>query len=78
MSNLQDLQNATATAAFKMTKSEAHAKFICIDCKSPIRDEREDGMSTGEPGQVYSDAGAKEYDISGMCETCYDNLFNRG
>ena len=70
--NLNDLTNHVALKMFGMTVSEAHDKHICVDCKSPIRDER-GAEATGENGQIYSDAGWKEYRISGLCETCYDN-----
>ena len=73
MTTLDDLKNNIAIGMFGMTIADAHARNICIDCKSPIRDERgEDAEATGENGQIYSDAGWKEYHISGLCETCYD------
>lgn len=73
--NLNDLTNHVALKMFGMTVTEAHAKHICVDCKSPIRDERgEDAEATGENGQIYSDAGWKEYRISGLCETCFDSV----
>ena len=70
--NLNDLTNHVALKMFGMTVTEAHVKHICVDCKSPIRDERGTD-ETGENGQIYSDAGWKEYRISGLCETCFDN-----
>lgn len=70
---LRDLANDLALRMFGMTIDTAHTKNICIRCKSPIRDER--GMEeTGESGQIYSDAGWKEYHSSGLCETCYDSI----
>ena len=75
MTTLDDLKNNIATGVFGMTIADAHARNICIDCKAPIRDERgEDAEATGENGQIYSDAGWKEYCISGLCETCYDSV----
>ena len=61
---------------FGMTRTEAFAKNICINCKAPIRYEHtfDDAEATGENGQIYSDAGFEEYGISGLCETCYDNV----
>jgi len=71
---LQKLQDKLALLMFNQTRESAWAANVCIDCCSPIRDER-GTESTGEPGQIYSDAGAREYGITAMCETCYDNIF---
>ena len=73
MTTLNDLKNNIAISMFGMTIADAHARNICIDCKSAIRDERGE-EETGENGQIYSDAGWKEYAISGLCETCYDSV----
>lgn len=45
---------------FGMTKSEAHSKQICINCKKPVR--------------FWSLEGMKEYRISGLCEYCFDDI----
>jgi hypothetical protein len=45
-----------------MTKDEAVAKGICIDCKEPAL------------AKCYSDAGRREYRISGLCEKCFDSI----
>jgi hypothetical protein len=50
---------------FGMTLTEAHEKGVCIDCK-------EEAVP-----KCYSEAGCKEYGISGMCEACYDAMFAR-
>lgn len=75
MSALSNFIDLVALRQFGMTRQEAWNKNICIDCKSPIREELGE-EETGESGQIYSDAGHKEYRISAMCETCYDNLFS--
>ena len=46
---------------FGIGLSEATAKGICIACK--------------EPAMCYSEAGRREYYISGMCERCFDEAF---
>ena len=72
MTTLNNLKANLAETVFGISLANAHARNICVSCKSPIRDER--GMEeTGENGQIYSDAGWKEYRISGLCETCFDN-----
>ena len=61
MSALDDFKDETARAAFKMTKSEAISRGICISCKNPPR--------------FKTEMGRREYSISGMCEYCWDDLF---
>jgi len=60
---LEELKNNLARKAFGKTRDEAHSNVTCICC--------------GEPAlpKCYSDAGKREYHISGMCEECFDNLF---
>lgn len=50
-----------AKGTFGMTVMEAQAQGVCIQCKHP-------------PVLVTS-AGKREYQISGMCEPCFDELF---
>ncbi len=45
---------------FGMTKREAHRNGVCISCH--------------KPPTFYSQAGRKEYFISGLCEPCFDQL----
>lgn len=72
---LQQLQNNLANSLFSMTAAEAKEKGICLSCKSPIR--YEVGADTsGESGQIYSDAGMREYQKTALCETCFDSLFD--
>lgn len=68
---LQSFKDANAKGLFKMTRKEAHIQGVCIDCKVKVR-----RVATDDgPGAIYSSAGAKEYDISAMCEHCYDKIF---
>lgn len=60
MEALNKLKDDTAKVAFKMTKREAIAKGICINCK--------------EKPKFYSRMGQKEYGISGLCEYCFDDI----
>lgn len=61
MTNLKDLKDSLSKEATGMTRDEAFAKGLCIVCKKPPR--------------WYSDAGRKEYRISGTCEYCFDAMF---
>ena len=70
---LDNIVNDLALKLYGMTIIDAHRQNICIDCKSPIRQEN-GAEPSGEPGQVYSDAGEREYCSSALCETCYDNM----
>lgn len=58
---LLKLKNEMAKKVYGMTKYEAISKDICIDCKQKAR--------------FYSEAGKKEYQISGLCEYCFDRIF---
>lgn len=60
--DLQSFKDDVAKSAFGMTKAEAHAKNICIMCKE-----------AWEP-KTHSEAGKKEYQISGLCEECFDQI----
>lgn len=70
-----DLLNHAAKQTFGMTLQDAHSKGICIQCKEPVLVMAADGTSKYNPELFYSPAGKKEWHISGMCENCFDNLF---
>lgn len=53
-----------AKQTYGKTIEEAHEENVCIKCGV------EDPLST----QCYSDAGKKEYKISGLCEKCFDEI----
>ena len=74
-STMAAFANQLALDLFGMSIIDAHRANVCVQCKHNIRDERgEDAEATGEPGQVYSDAGFAEYCNSALCETCFDNI----
>ena len=62
---LEDFKDLSARITLGMTKTEAHTKQICIDCKLPI------------DGRLKTEAGAREYQISGICELCWDDMFKQ-
>lgn len=44
----------------------------CIDCKEPFKPGKR-----GDPGvNVYTNDGMREVRITGMCEKCFDALFD--
>ena len=60
------LKDDIANSLYGMTKAEAHAKGICIQCQEPAIP------------KCYSDAGREEYKISGLCEECFDQIMGGG
>lgn len=61
--NLKNFQDRLSIAAHGITKDEAIAKAICVECRLDWR------------SSTKSEAGIREYAISGMCEECFDTLF---
>lgn len=51
-----------ARLAFGRTKSEAHEQGICIRCTLPT------------VAVVRTEAGRAEYQLSGLCDDCFDLL----
>ena len=64
MNQLKDFQNNMAKNLYGKTKDEAVTSGLCIDCNEPALE------------NCYSDAGRKEFRISGLCEKCYDKIFS--
>ena len=60
--DLQVFKDALGEKLFGMTTAEAVTKGICIQCK-------EEALP-----KCYSDAGRREYQISGLCEPCFDGI----
>lgn len=54
--------DAVANAVFGMTIEEAHMKGVCIDCKEPAMP------------HCHSSDGILEYENSGLCEECFDEI----
>lgn len=52
----------TAKKVFGVTKTEALEEGICVQCRE-----------LAIP-KCYSDAGLREYPISGLCELCFDEI----
>lgn len=64
--DLQKFKDDLATELFGETKESAVAAGRCIDCK-------EEALP-----KCYSDAGRREYNISGLCEVCWDRIMGGG
>lgn len=52
-----------------MTISEAIDRGICVKCGKYVHYDGS-GEPTGEPGQIYTEAGWDEFQTCGKCETC--------
>lgn len=59
---MQDFQDKIAISLFGETLASAISKNICIACKSPV-----------EP-QDWEQIDIDEYNISGLCPTCFNNI----
>ena len=63
LNSLNKFKDNLARELYGMTKAEAIEKGICIDCREPAK------------AKCHTDAGNREYLISGLCEECYDAMF---
>ena len=70
-----DIVNRMAKQTFGMTIEDAHSRGICIRCQEPALVEI-DGVIQHSPELFYSEEGKKEWNISSMCEKCFDSLFD--
>lgn len=61
--NLQNVVDTFDMSMMNMTIKEAHKHQICIDCK-------------GSATKFDSECSAKEYEISGLCQHCQNEIFN--
>ncbi len=58
--SLSEFRDKMAMDLFGMTKAEAHAKGVCIDCKKIIVD------------SMLTERDKAEYRISGLCPDCFE------
>lgn len=81
MRSIEELRKRLATHLYGRTKEEAQQAHVCINCGHEIfwSKKPEDGQDGAQkPGCIYSYAGIREYQISGMCEHCFDELMGGG
>jgi len=62
--NLDSFKEAMEIDLFGRTKADAHKNKICLQC--------------GGPATEFQNAlSAREYQISGLCQKCQDELFGK-
>ena len=62
MATLQHFKDDLAKSIYGLPVEEAKATGLCIQCRQPAL------------ANCYSDAGRREYNISGLCEKCFDSI----
>ena len=62
MNELRAFQDNLARSIYGLTSDEAQSQGICISCRLPAKE------------RCYSSAGRREYEISGLCEICFDEI----
>lgn len=62
--DVKKFQNNFAKMVFGITCDEAQKREICVMCQRPCA-----------PGNFKDDLSRKEYQISGTCQKCQDQLF---
>ena len=65
MNDLQALKDALSLVAYGKTAREAIPAGLCIDCGKPAIP------------KCTTEAGLREYSISGICEECWDTMFGK-
>lgn len=65
MSDLKEFKQELGQEVFGVNVVEYIQKGICICCNKP------DALS-----RCYSENGAKDFKMMGICEVCYDHMFS--
>ena len=63
MNMLEKLKEKVSKDLFGLSRKEAIEKGICLQCREPALE------------KCYSNAGRREFFISGLCEKCFDKMF---
>lgn len=61
---MNQMKDNLSKEIYGIPRSEAIEKGICLQCKEPAL------------AKCYSPEGRKDFFITGMCEKCYDELFD--
>lgn len=60
--SLESFQNNLARDIFGISKYDAHERKICISCKTHVDQD------------TLAEIDLREYNISGLCPACWNNL----
>lgn len=59
---LQHIVDNLACELFGQSLSESQDNQVCVRCHNPV-------------GELNDDISMREYEISGLCQTCQDQIF---
>jgi hypothetical protein len=62
-SKIQNCMEVMSKDIFGTSVSSSASKGLCVDCRQSALE------------RCYSEAGKREYGISGLCEICFDKIF---
>lgn len=57
---IYEFKNDVAASIFGISLKEAHSRKICVSCKEAIT--------------FPTEISEREYEISGLCDICFDNI----
>lgn len=70
--SLDVLCDAVSLASFGLTRTQALAQGVCINCRKAVKNEKGEWRAS----LFRTEAGKREYPISGLCEVCFDKIFD--
>lgn len=82
--NMTELKNSVASEIFGMSLSKAKEEGVCVKCHKPVNfynPEHQElahdywNFEKSEEGDIWTWEGASEYNISGLCEHCFEKIF---
>ena len=64
MNSLEEVKHSLAKSLFGEDYQDIQESGLCIQCREPALP------------KCYSEAGRKEFKISGLCEKCFDEIMS--
>lgn len=81
---ISSFKNAVANELFGISIREAVEKGVCVECKQFVNfypPEQQElahyymNYEKSNEGDIWTWEGASEYQISGLCEHCFEKIF---